>query len=68
MELSQKIFPVKNGRLILTETSKIKLTADVVILENDFFNLIKSKVNEFWLEVGKLNSVLEKYVEQCKID
>lgn len=64
----EKIFPVKNGRLILTETSKIKLTADVVILENDFFNLIKSKVNEFWLEVGKLNSVLEKYVEHCKID
>ncbi len=54
--------------MILTETSKIKLTADAVLPENDFFNLIKSKVNEFWLEVGKLNSVLEKYVEQFKID
>lgn len=63
----ERIYPVVNGRLATTETPTTKLNADVVVSETVFFTVIKTRVNEFWSEVGVLNPILKEYVEQFKI-
>ena len=63
----EKVYPVIEGRIQQTRVYDIKLIAETIVPEELFFNTIKTKVNEFWTEVGNLNTNLQNYIEEFKI-
>lgn len=64
----EKSYPVVNGRLAIKETPTTKLNAGITVSETFFFTVIRTRVNEFWSEVGSLNPILKEYVERFKIE
>lgn len=62
-----KILPVINNQIQNCFVYEVKLVAETVILENYFFDTVKTKVNEFWDELSECNSLLSDYFEKFKI-
>lgn len=58
---------LKKGQVIETNEQSGKLIAETFVHKDAFFFIIKSKVNEFWNDIGNLNPILKDYVEQFKI-
>ena len=63
----EKVYPVIEGRIQQTRVYDIKLIAEAIVPEELFFNTVKTRVNEFWTEVGNLNTNLQNYIEEFKI-
>ena len=63
----EKAFPIIEGRIQQTRVYDIKLIAEAIVPEELFFNTVKTRVNEFWTEVGNLNTNLQNYIEEFKI-
>ena len=62
-----RIYPITDGRMQRTSIYGINMIAETEVPEKEFFDTIKTKVNDFWTEVGNLNSILKDYVERFKI-
>lgn len=63
----KRILPIDNGIYQKDLVHEIKLLAETVIAEEDFFNTIKHAVNNFWNELIKINSLISAYAEEFYI-
>ena len=63
-----KVLPVVNNQIQNSFVYEVKLVAETVVLENYFFDTVKTKVNEFWDELSDLNPSLKNYFEKFKIN
>ena len=63
----ERKYPIINGRFAMNEKPTIELCADTTVSADIFFHVLKTRINEFWSEVGNLNAILKTYVEKCKI-
>ena len=54
-----RIYPITDGRMQRTSIYGINMIAETEVPEKEFFDKIKTKVNDFWTEVGNLNSILK---------
>ncbi|MBO6100018.1 MAG: hypothetical protein J6P07_01630 [Spirochaetaceae bacterium] len=63
----EKAYPVIEGRIQQTRVYDIKLIAETIVPEELFFNTLKTRINEFWTEVAKLNINFQNYIIEKRI-
>ena len=63
----EKAFPIIEGRIQQTRVYDTKLIAETIVPEELFFNTLKTRINEFWTEIGKLNINFQNYIIEKRI-
>ena len=63
----EKAYPIIEGRIQQTRVYDTKLIAETIVPEELFFNTLKTRINEFWTEIGKLNINFQNYIIEKRI-